>query len=147
MILEYIELNFVIILIKTSHCLRSIQILKNLHIERIVLKTKKTVPMFCGSLPSLPHLSENKSLQYEKQKFVNLSTCHCVKSVLIWGFSGPYFPAFGLNTERYCVFSPNGRKYGSEKLRIQTIFTQCVRFWKIHESRQFKNTLIRLSFN
>ena len=24
---------------------------------------------------------------------------HCVKSVVIWSFSGPYFPAFGLNTE------------------------------------------------
>ena len=26
---------------------------------------------------------------------------HYVKSVSIWGFSGPYFPAFRLNTERY----------------------------------------------
>ena len=25
---------------------------------------------------------------------------HCVKSVRIWSFSGLYFPAFGLNTER-----------------------------------------------
>ena len=25
---------------------------------------------------------------------------HCVESVRIWNFSGPYFPAFGLNTER-----------------------------------------------
>ena len=36
---------------------------------------------------------------------------HCVKSVCIRSFSGPYFPAFGLNTERYeylFVFSPNG---------------------------------------
>ena len=30
-------------------------------------------------------------------------TYHCVKSVLIRSFSGPYFPAFGLNTERYSV--------------------------------------------
>ena len=30
-------------------------------------------------------------------------TCHCVKSVLIRSFSGPYFLAFGLNTERYSV--------------------------------------------
>ena len=33
--------------------------------------------------------------------------------------SGPYFPAFGLNTERYdkylCVFNPNAGKYGPEK--------------------------------
>ena len=28
---------------------------------------------------------------------------HCVKSVRIRSFSGPYFPAFGLNTERYGV--------------------------------------------
>ena len=27
----------------------------------------------------------------------------CVKSVRIWSFSGPHFPAFGLNTERYSV--------------------------------------------
>ena len=28
---------------------------------------------------------------------------HCVKSARIRGFSGPYFPAFGLNTDRYGV--------------------------------------------
>ena len=28
---------------------------------------------------------------------------HCVKSIRIRSFSGPYFPAFGLNTERYEV--------------------------------------------
>ena len=61
-------------------------------------------------------------------------------------FSAPYFPAFGLNTERYGVFfriksecgkirtrktpnteypsvlGPNARKYGPEKLRILTFF-------------------------
>ena len=30
-----------------------------------------------------------------------------MKNVRIWIFSGPYFPAFGLNTERYSV-RPNG---------------------------------------
>ena len=40
---------------------------------------------------------------------------HCVKSVRIRSFSGPCFP----------VFSPNTGKYGLEKLRIQTLFTQC----------------------
>ena len=29
---------------------------------------------------------------------------HCVKSVRIWSFSGPYFLVFRLNTERYGVF-------------------------------------------
>ena len=28
---------------------------------------------------------------------------HSVKSVQIWSFSGPYFPAFGLNTDNYSV--------------------------------------------
>ena len=40
---------------------------------------------------------------------------HCVKIVRIRSFSGPHFPAF----------SPNAGKYGPEKLRIQTLFTQC----------------------
>ena len=30
---------------------------------------------------------------------------HCVKSVRVRSFSRPYFPAFGLNTERYGVYS------------------------------------------
>ena len=29
---------------------------------------------------------------------------HCIKSVRIWSYSGLYFPAFGLNTERYSVY-------------------------------------------
>ena len=31
---------------------------------------------------------------------------HCVKTVRIRSYSGPYFPAFGLNTEGYSVISP-----------------------------------------
>ena len=32
------------------------------------------------------------------------------------GFSGPYFPVFGLNSEIYgVIFSPNTGKYGPEK--------------------------------
>ena len=40
---------------------------------------------------------------------------HCVKSVRFWIFSGPYFPE---------KISPNEGKYGPEKLRIRTLFTQ-----------------------
>ena len=39
----------------------------------------------------------------------HVNVTHSVKSVRIWSFSGPYFPAFRLNTEIYKV-----------KLRIQT---------------------------
>ena len=36
---------------------------------------------------------------------------HCVKTVRIWSYSGPHFPAFGLDTERFVsVFSPNAEK-------------------------------------
>ena len=48
--------------------------------------------------------------------FLLLST-HCVKSVRIRSYSGPLFPAFGLNTERYgdlSVFTPNARKCSPE---------------------------------
>ena len=34
---------------------------------------------------------------------------HCVKSARIWVFSGPHFPAFKLNTERYGVQSECGK--------------------------------------
>ena len=33
----------------------------------------------------------------------NTDNSHCVKSVRIRSFSGPYFPAFGRNTERYSL--------------------------------------------
>ena len=34
----------------------------------------------------------------------NVKDSHCVKSVRIRSYSGPYFLAFGLNTESYFVF-------------------------------------------
>ena len=63
-------------------------------------------------------------------------TNHSVKSVRIQSYSGPYFPAFGLNTERYgvslCIPSEHGKnadqnnsKYGPfsrrEYLKVSTI--------------------------
>ena len=50
---------------------------------------------------------------------------HCAKSVRIWSISGPYFPAFGLNTKIYRVislFNANAGKYRPEKLQIRTLF-------------------------
>ena len=51
-------------------------------------------------------------------KWITNSSClnlHCVKSVRIPSYSGPHFPAFGLNTERYEV-----------SLRIQS---ECGKMW------------------
>ena len=43
---------------------------------------------------------------------------HCVKSVRVWSYSGPFFPTFGLNTERY-----------SASLRIQSECRKKIRTW------------------
>ena len=37
------------------------------------------------------------------KKGKNFTAFHCVKSVRIWSYSGPHFPAFGLNMVRYIV--------------------------------------------
>ena len=44
---------------------------------------------------------------------------HCMKRVCIRSYSGPYFPAFGLNTERYGV----SRRSQSECGKIRTTIT------------------------
>ena len=46
------------------------------------------------------------------------SVKHCVKSVHICSHSGPYFPAFGLNTERYLVSPRIHPKCGKIRTRI-----------------------------
>ena len=43
---------------------------------------------------------------------------HCVKSVNIWSYSGRYFPAFGLNTERHGVCLRIQSKRGKTRARI-----------------------------
>ena len=43
---------------------------------------------------------------------------HCIRSVRIWGYSGPQFSAFGLNTERYSVSLCIQSKCG--KMRTRT---------------------------
>ena len=42
---------------------------------------------------------------------------HCMKSVRIWRFSGPYFPAFELNIERYFVSPRIQSEYGKILIR------------------------------
>ena len=43
---------------------------------------------------------------------------HCVKSVHIRSYSGPYFPAFELNTERYGLFLRIHSEFGKMRTRI-----------------------------
>ena len=48
---------------------------------------------------------DNNDNEQEGLNNIWLIGYHCMKSVRIWSFSDPYFPAFELNTERYGVFS------------------------------------------
>ena len=43
---------------------------------------------------------------------------HCVQSVRIWSCSGPYFPVFGVNTERYSVSLLVQSQCGEMRTRI-----------------------------
>ena len=57
---------------------------------------------------------QNRSKEYKTNNDTWTTTStgiYCMKSVRIGSFSGAYFPEFGLNTERYGVFSPNPGKY------------------------------------
>ena len=61
------------------------------------------------------------------QKFENKL---CVKSVRIWNYSGPYFSALGLNTERYSVFPCIQSKCGKIRTR-KTLNVNTFTQWKI----------------
>ena len=52
------------------------------------------------------HLSRDLVTPGYRYFVTNISLLHCVKSVRIRSFPGPYFPAFGLNMERYEVSPP-----------------------------------------
>ena len=53
-----------------------------------------------------------------KNTISSLSMYHCAKSVRIRSYSGPHFPAFGLNTERYSVSLRIQSECGKMQTRI-----------------------------
>ena len=76
---------------------------------------------------------------------------HCVKSVRIRSYSGPHFPAFGLNTERYGVSVHIQLECGKMRTRItpntNTLYAENMYFvlicFPIYDVMNFK---ISLSF-
>ena len=74
---------------------------------------------FSGLRMYLPGLI-NKDNRKSENFLVEL---HCVKSVRIWSFSGPYFLAFQLNTERF----PECRKMRSRKTPNRDTFLAVLR--------------------
>ena len=59
----------------------------------------------------------------EREK-VDGHNLHCMKNLRIWSFFGPYFPAFGLNTERNCIslYSVRIRENTDQKTQNKNTF-------------------------
>ena len=55
-----------------------------------------------------------------KRDITHFMPSHCVKSVRIRRYSGPHFPTFGLNTERYPVSLRIQAECGKVRTRITT---------------------------
>ena len=72
----------------------------------------------CNLKENPTQLSSREYCEIFKNRFLYSTTLHCVKSVQIRNFSGPYFLVFGLNTE----ICPNTGNTDQKKLRI---WTQC----------------------
>ena len=60
--------------------------------------------------------SKIKEIKYSCKKIMEVRSC--VKSVQIRSFSGPYFPTFGLNSERYGVSLRIQSECGKMRKRI-----------------------------
>ena len=69
---------------------------------------------------------------------LDLIDLHCVKCVRIRSYSGPYFPAFGLNTERYGVSLRIQFEWGKIRTRItpntETFHTALAIHIKLHQA-------------
>ena len=78
-------------------------------------KSKDPAPLIKKSFEIRNFVISNFS---KMQPPLNARKSHCVKSVRIRSYSGPYFPAFGLNTERCEVFHRIQSKYGKIRTRI-----------------------------
>ena len=67
---------------------------------------------------TIKYIRQSQYIKISHQFFQEIHIKHCVKSVCIWSFSGPYFPAFGLNRERCSVSLRIDSKCGKLQTRI-----------------------------
>ena len=63
-------------------------------------------------------MKKSKTTSISNQFSLFIPAEQSVKSVCIRSYSGPYFPAFGLNTERYRVSLSIQSKCGKTRTRI-----------------------------
>ena len=82
-----------------------------------IMLTFENLTVFKG-LSKFAHNAFNGSANFCKMKQserkLYTTKYHCVKSVCIQSYSGPYFLVFGLTTERYSVYSENTDQNNSE---------------------------------
>ena len=80
-----------------------------------------------------------------------ISLIHCVKSVHNRSYSGPHFPALGLNTERYSAFSHISSECGKMRTRITlnmdtfyaVILCRTAFLKNIHFQKQFNESVLQ----
>ena len=70
----------------------------------------------------LSKISSPHSWPFSDDGLLSIFNKHCVKSVQIRSFSGPYFPVFGLNAEIYEVNLRIQSKYGKMQTRKNSVF-------------------------
>ena len=102
----------------------------------ILAKPKDTLQQF--EHVNIRVLPSNKDFKFNHQN-VFLRNKHCGKSVRTRNYSGLYFPAFGLNTERYSVcgkmrecgkiwtrITPNTDTFYAVKRKITCFLSSCI---------------------
>ena len=76
-------------------------------------------------------------------KHPSLSACRYLKSIRIWSYSGPHFPAFGLRTSPYSVRTrentdQNNSEYGRFSLNV------CIKVHQFFSEPASSKILIKL---
>ena len=115
-------------------------------IYTIIYSSKISISLVPFPIPWIVHLHQHVPISvYVKGVYASIESrtelwiCfHCVKSVLIRSFSGPYFPTFRLNTERYRVT----HRIQFEYVEIWTISWQIFGHWKSCCNKSIRNTAI-----
>ena len=72
---------------------------------------------FVGVISKYSKVSKT-TLEVVKSLFHIAYEKHCIKKVRIRSYSGPFFPVFGLNTERYIVYLRIQSECGKIRTRI-----------------------------
>ena len=74
----------------------------------------------------------NKVIATSIKYFFKSKMVHCIKSARIRSYSGPHFPAFGLNKKRYSVSLPMRKNADQRTLNTDTFYAVVI----LHSDKQ-----------